>query len=1013
MTRQPSDQSLDAPGQPANPLPIPTTQFVPQSTPPPQMSAVQQTSSSDHVCRSINVVSCSRGQGPEDVFVPPPRLTYLDLLIMENSGFPSMAEFEIFLQLYQKSYYHMELAERKKLFQQVELLRQSMRHPQSVQALVEAQQSIQAGQPFLSLKHYANFSRNGYMLTSMISRCLNLTSLALQRAVFKAAAEVNKNTDTPNIATISGKSCEDILSRGVKHWTAEDILKLETIVYIRPAEYHVNNPPSKVTSRTDSSYFSHEPPLHCPDPPEYGSMKIEPNGSAVLLQQPWTYSQCLDYLAGRTINFMNSRDPEVFFFSLPSDDKLQGMTADQRAECVRKHIIEQDAKRGLSKSDKNWYPIHSKTFKRPIEGTHGSLAPELDTTASISKGGPYIQGTLDNHRYPGTHGTCSSEGGHLFGSPSNSGADYDSRTRRGRQPPSSIVADDGCCDSDLGDDDDSDWAPTQSDNWSSPSRSTKRVSFAAAVTDIPGNLRGQGNSIVPSDSFSFAESESENDQATTVDNGPLSENIRDRQDCLWTTSAAHATSAIEVALASGDENDNNVPVVPPRASGSKRGNRKRSLTRGRRVAQPRAQRRGGDFDTLLDTLEKHHSQLSSLPHLNNEKLNFGDEKHQTASNKPQGIQAQEFLFPTWEGVPVQRGVSNVGYALQEDSMLAMQEMLQEQQRKKRIQLLQEQAAMQASLVSKTGPKDDHDLEASAYEPALLTMEQESNKQVESKDQEQVNMPATYPSCGDSGTYWENGGQTKPVESSLVSLGNDKTILNGPPKFYGLTSKEAQQVELGRLGKVKNRSTLQDPHAGKTSTSARAPKDRKQDMATKFDDLKKFADEFKMSTPVPSDIAFINHGEVPVAVWQNHSQDHANNCDEGPLRIAIKEDNLRRAKGAPFDESNLEVISVEEATRLLAAQKLAKEISTATKSATGTSPPIPASHQLNGFDLGVTATAYDQDRFIQATYSSVNEYKANHDIHSFEQDNSMNAKCRRCSERSRLRLRFNNLSGELF
>lgn len=212
MTRQPSDQSLDAPRQPANPFPIPPTQSVPQSAIPPEKSAAQQTSLCDHVCQPTNVVSCSVGQGQEDVFVPPPRLTYLDLLIIENSGFPSMAEFEIFLQLYQKSYYHMELSERKKLFQQVDVLRQSMRHPQSIQALVEAQQSIQAGQPFLSLKHYANFSRNGYMLTSMISRCLNLTSFALQRAVFNAAAEVTRNSDKSSIATISGNTCEDIVS---------------------------------------------------------------------------------------------------------------------------------------------------------------------------------------------------------------------------------------------------------------------------------------------------------------------------------------------------------------------------------------------------------------------------------------------------------------------------------------------------------------------------------------------------------------------------------------------------------------------------------------------------------------------------------------------------------------------------------------------------------------------------------------------------------------------------------
>ncbi|KAF7956000.1 hypothetical protein EAE96_004921 [Botrytis aclada] len=928
MTRQPSDQSVDPPGQPTNPLPVPTTESVPQSGPPLQKPTVQQTASSGHVCRSINAVSCSREQGREDVFAPPPRLTYLDLLIIENSGFPSMAEFEIFLQLYQKSYYHMELAERKKLFQQVELLRRSMRHPQSVQALVEARQSIQAGQPFLSLKHYANFSRNGYMLTSMISRCLNLTSFALQRAVFKAAVEASRNTGTPNIATISGKSCEDILTRGVRHWTAEDILKLETIVYIRPSEHHVNNPPSKVTSRTDFSYFSHEPPLHCPDPPKYRCMKMEPNTSALSLQQPWTYSQCLEYLANRTINFMNSRYPEVFFFSLPSDDKLQGMTADQRAEFVRKHIIEQDAKRAQSKSGNKLHPVHSKIPERPLEGTRGSLLPELDT-ASISKESPYIQETLLNHRNHTTHDLYRSGARNGFESPSNSSAGCGNRTGYGRQPPSSIAADDGCCDSDLGDDDDSDWAPTQSDNWSLPSRSTKRVSFAASVTDIPGNLRGQENSIVPSDSLSFAESEPENDQATTGNNVSLSENTRDRQDCLWTTSPAHVAPAIEVALASGNKNDVIVPVSPRRTSASKRGNRKRPLTRGRRVAQPRAQRRVADFDTLLDTLEKYQLQLSSPPKVKNEKVDLWDEKIQTATKKFQITKTQEGLFPTWKGIPMYRGVSNVEYAPQEDSMLAMQEMLLEQQKKKRIQLLQEQAAMQARLVSITGPKDYHDLEASAYEPALLTMEQESKSQVESKRQEQVIIPATYPSG-------ERAGQSKPAESR-ASLGNDKPILNGPSKFYGLTSKEAQQFELGQLGTLENRSTLQASRVSKTSV--KAPKESKEDRATKLDDLKKFANEFKMSTPVPSDIAFINHGEVPVAVWQNHSLDLTNTCDEGPLRIAIKEYNLQHCKGAAFDESNAEVISVEEATRLLAAQKLAKEISTATKSATASNKTV--------------------------------------------------------------------------
>ncbi|TEY79894.1 hypothetical protein BOTCAL_0040g00090 [Botryotinia calthae] len=903
MTRQPSDQSLDAPHQPANPFPIPTTQSVPQSSLPHQKPAVQQTSSSDHVYQSTNAVSCSVGQGQEDVFVPPPRLTYLDLLIIENSGFPSMAEFEIFLQLYQKSYYHMELAERKKLFQQVELLRQSMRHPQSIQALVEAQQSIQAGQPFLSLKHYANFSRNGYMLTSMISRCLNLTSFALQRAVFNAAAEVTRNSDKSNIATISGKTCEDILSRGVQHCTAEDILRLETIVYIRPSEHHVNNPPSKVTTRTDLSPFSYKPLPYCPDPPMYRSMKTESNASALSLQQPWTYSQCLDYLAGRTIDFMNSRNPEAFFFSLPSDDKLQGMTADQRAEFVRKHIIEQDAKRALPKSGNCLCPVDSKTSERLVQGRQSSLLPELDTTASTSKGNPYIQGTLENHRTNTTHDIFSSGGRHGFQSPSISSADCRSGMGYEHQQTSSIAADDGCCDSDLGDDDDSDWAPNQSENLSPPSRSTKRVSFATSATDIPGNLREQENTIIPSDFLSFTESESGDDQANTKDNESLSESIRDCQDLLWTASVTHAASAVDFSLASGDEDNILVPVSPPRTSVSKRRNRKHPSTRPR-VAQPGAQRRGGDFNALLDTLEKHQLQLASLPKLNNENIDLWNENPQKLTKKSQGLKSQEVFFPAWEEVPVQQGNSDVGHATQEDSMLAMQEMLLGQQKKKRIQLLRGQAALQAMLISKTGPKNDHGLEASAHEPALLTLEQESKNQVESKRQEQLTMPAASLSL-------EKASQTKPVESR-ASLGNGQTVFNGPPNSDSLMLKEAQQFELCQLGKLKNRSALLAPRVGKPSASARAPKDFKQDRAAKFDDLKKFADEFKMSTPVPSDIAFINHG---------------------PLLIAIKEENLLRGKGAAIDESKARRISVEEATRLLAAQKLAKEISTATNSAT--------------------------------------------------------------------------------
>lgn len=201
MTRQPPDHPLDLRDLSANP---------PPASRPSIASVAQEVLSSDNDCQASNTASGSGERSQLNDFVAPPRLTHLDFLIIENSGFPNLAEFEIFLQLYLKPYQTMEKAESKKLSEQLEALQQCMPNERSVQVMMEeAHQSIRTGHPYSSLKHYANSSSNGYVLTSMISRCLNLTSFYLERVVFEAASKANKNTVTSTDPAISKKDCAD------------------------------------------------------------------------------------------------------------------------------------------------------------------------------------------------------------------------------------------------------------------------------------------------------------------------------------------------------------------------------------------------------------------------------------------------------------------------------------------------------------------------------------------------------------------------------------------------------------------------------------------------------------------------------------------------------------------------------------------------------------------------------------------------------------------------------------
>ncbi|KAJ8067970.1 hypothetical protein OCU04_003550 [Sclerotinia nivalis] len=963
------DQNVDYPNQPTNPPPTTTTSPLAHSTIRPMASH----DNGDYQFTNTATESRSSGQGQGDNFVAPPRLTHLDLLIIENSGFPTLAEFEVFLQLYQKSYYEMEGAERRKLNQQLETLRRCMQHPLSIQAMVEAQQSIHRGHPHFSLKHWANFSRNGYILTSMISRCLNLTSFTLQRAVFEAALIANRNTITSKTPSISGKDCEDILSRGLQQWTAEDILKLETFVYIRGTEHQVNNPLSKATSPIYSSSSSRQPLAQCPDPARSLTADPDPVGLPSDLQGPWNYCQCLNYLTRRMSNFITSQDPELFNFTLPSNDQLQGMTADQRAECIRKHVIEQDAKRAALKSGNGLESAQAEPCERVSTGTQTSAEPRLIPNASTN-----------------SRGNCSlEEFSYDYQKHENQDADFNRSgygSKYGPQSPWSSYADDGSEGPNWGDDSDSDWLPTQSGDWIPQKKSAKHVSFVTLATNIPPSLYGQKEDVVPLD--------------------------------IWDDSVARATSGIAAPPTSDGEGDHILAVDTLAGSTShaqivKRGNRKHSLTRGQRVARRGARRRGRGNDKVNDILQRCRLQLASQ----NKQLNVCIDALKMMSQG--NFQSLEDPFTSCKKVPGRQDGQNVSQFSQENRT---QLMLVEASKKEQMQMAHQKLDATQSVspsLERVNPQivpQDHGFENSPfYQKALMTIDQERKERLEIESREQDAMRAAYPSwekvtqqvapegsdalqdyqkpialvkqqnkerleiehqgqgimrtahlpsegitqqispndvsqdqqkqstlmeqqnkkqldiaCQEQKSVQPRAnGQANPVDHR-ASLGSLDSHLSDPQKAFTSSVKEAQQTQLDQFKKLD--LAIRGSTVKKAVTPAKFPRENKQ---TIFRSLRKFAEDFKITTPLPSDIAFIN---------------------DGPLRLAIKKENLRRARLATAHKHRADGVSTDKAL-------------TTEDSATGTTSSNSAQLQSNEID-----PADDEDNFMQFINNHIKDRK---------------------------------------
>ncbi|KAF7877336.1 hypothetical protein EAF04_001018 [Stromatinia cepivora] len=958
MARQLPDQNADSPDQPAN-HPPPAAAAADAASPPTH-SAIRPMALYDN----DDSASRSSGQGQGDNSVAPPRLTHLDLLIIENSGFPTLAEFEVFLQLYQKSYHGMEGAERRKLYQQLETLRRCMQHPLSIQAMVEAQQSIHHGHPHFSLKHWANFSRNGYILTSMISRCLNLTSFTLQRAVFEAALIANRNTITSTTPSISGKDCEDILFRGLQQWTAEDILKLETFIYIRGTEHQVNKPLSKATSPTYSSSSSRQPLAQCPDPARSRTVDPDPVDLPSDLQGPWNYCQCLNYLTRRMSNFITSEDPGLFNFTLPSNDQLQIMTADQRAECIRKHVIEQDAKRAVLKSGNGLESAHAEPCERVCRGTQTSANPPLIPAASTNSRGSYsLEGFF-----------------HDYQNHKNQGADVNGtgyESKYGPQSPWSSYADDGSEDPNWGDDSDSDWIPQK--------KSAKHVSFVTLATNIPPSLYRQEEDVVPLD--------------------------------IWDDSVARATSGI-AAPPTSDDGDHIIAVdtlaeSAGHASIVKRGIRKHGSTRGQRVARRGARRRDRGNNKVNDILQRCQLQLASQNKQLNlcidalKMMNQGDfqslEDPFTSCKKGRGQQdgqdvshiSQEYqtqlelvepskkvqlqmahqeldatqsVSPSLEGLNPQMVPQDHGFENSPFYQTAL--MTIHQERKERLEIeRREQEAMRAAYSSwdkvtqQVAPEGSDALQD--YQKPLALVKQQNKERLEIEHQEENSMRTAHLSsekisqqispnddsqdqqkqsnlmeqqnkeqleiaCQEQESVQTRAdGQANPVDHR-ASLGSLDSHLSDPQKAFTSAVKKAQQTQLDQFKKLD--LAIRGSTVKKAVTPAKVSKENKQTMLRS---LKKFAEDFKITTPLPSDIAFIN---------------------DGPLRVAIRKENLRRARLATAHKHRADGVSTDKAL-------------TTEDSAAGTSSSISAQLQSDEID-----PADDEDDFMQFINNHVKDRK---------------------------------------
>ncbi|KAB8298676.1 hypothetical protein EYC80_000853 [Monilinia laxa] len=370
----------------------------------------------------------------------------LDHIMTVNSEFSSFREFEIFLHLYKKQYNHMNEEEHSVLVGQLSSLQKRMSKPTSKLALAEAHQSLWTGGQYLSLEHFAIQNENGDVIRNMINDCILIMSGLLEGTM-----------------------------EGVASWEEMDIERLKALIVHHGTEVQRKKLSDAVGDGAVASDSDYTPP-HCPDPPVYQHIYNTAN-TASDLQRPWNHDECVGYLARRMANFMTSPDPERFVFSLPSATKLEQMTADERAEFVRQHLIEQDEK-----------------YDSGLNGTRMERRERVARNASHNHGSALLYAALANSR------------GNRYRTTQVHG--YDDHPDRSNPLSWSTLADDGKSDSSLGDGSDSGSLSNHSRDWSPPKKAVKHVSFDPS-TKGTSELHDQNGDDPLTDTANFADSESE------------------------------------------------------------------------------------------------------------------------------------------------------------------------------------------------------------------------------------------------------------------------------------------------------------------------------------------------------------------------------------------------------------------------------------------------------------------------------------------------------------------------
>ncbi|RAL62136.1 hypothetical protein DID88_002620 [Monilinia fructigena] len=442
----------------------------------------------------------------------------LDHIMTVNSEFSSFREFEIFLHLYKKQYNHMNEEEHSVLVGQLSSLQKRMSKPTSKLALAEAHQSLWTGGQYLSLENFASQNENGEVIRNMINDCILIMSILLEGTMEDVA---------------SAQTTED----HENNWEEMDTERLKALIIHHGTEDQRKKLSDAVGDSDMASDSDYTPP-HCPDPPAYQHVYNTSN-TASDLQRPWNHDECVGYLARRMANFMTSPDPERFVFSLPSATKLEQMTADERAEFVRQHLIEQDEK-----------------YDSGLNGTRMERRERVARNASHNQGSDLLYAALANSR------------GNRYRAAQVHG--YDDHPDRSNPLSWSTLADDGKSDTSLGDGSDPGWLSNYSRDWSPPKKAVKHVSFDPS-TKGTSELHDQNGDDSLTDTANFADSESEwasTDGSASATIGPgheyfstfnrgtdLNQGLRAMgiQDPSWEDSVARAMEVWASDPESGDE----------------------------------------------------------------------------------------------------------------------------------------------------------------------------------------------------------------------------------------------------------------------------------------------------------------------------------------------------------------------------------------------------------------------------------------------------------------------------